>query len=115
MPTLDIEKVRGARGCVQLLSESPRKYKWFGPYWWHVKRILRECGASRRLVPFVYGTADDPSDAVTALAEGKTVNEIMQAAIERQETNAMLYGYQPWTPHPETGEMYFLNDPDVGA
>lgn len=87
------------------IRKNPSHYLYFGPYWWVLKRLLKQNG-------YNFGPNDEPH----------TVDRLVRlhGSLEAARAAGMRYyqglrgGYvDGHHSMPDTGEDYYLSDPDV--
>jgi len=100
------------RGVIQLLQANPSNYRAFGPYWWSIKRILKE--HYNQDVLYALGPQDEP--------ETRAILAKLWPA-EESRWEAALNHYVEKTVHGEAqdrysalpdGSPYEVHDQDFG-
>lgn len=94
------------KNIAQHIRKQPEQYYWFGPYWWSVKKILRDQGV------YDFGPNDEPQ--TRQQIEGTTGTDpqvIMDLAMEHYQSRigTFKHGYCQMP----NGQEYYLSDPDV--
>lgn len=101
-------------GVATILRTDPLSYMAFGPYWWWVKRWLKEAYGDKAPIQ---GDADDPMTRLRLAQYWKRDGKkLWQAAINHFEQKA-AWGerYEPHSYLPPWEEGYTLYDPDMGV
>ena len=99
-------------GVATLIRLDPHSYVAFGPYWWWVKRWLREAYGNEAPVR---GDHDDPAARQRLLDYwGGDGRKLWEAAINHFERKATMgERYEPHSYMPPYEEAYVVQDPDV--
>ena len=101
------------RGIVQLLQADPKQYKAFGPYWWSVKRMLKEHYGPKAL--YLLGAQDDRETRIGVESHHGGDEEVWTAAIEHFRESVQTGNIDRVTEIPGgDGAFYSVNDPDAG-
>lgn len=93
-----------------LLSEDPRRFRWFGAYWFFVKALLKRF-YDRHQMPML-GDYDDPTVS-ERLPPARDAHELIAGAIDTARHNAMFNLGRNRVEDPQ-GEFFTLSDPDIG-
>lgn len=89
------------------LKKFPERYKWFGPYWFTVKKKLNDEG-------FNFGTEDEPGTRQQILDyHGGKEEEAFRAALHHYRDHTGIFGGHDWK-LPD-GSDYFLHDAEMSA
>lgn len=87
------------------LRKNPSHYLYFGPYWWLVKRLLRENGHN-------FGPNDEPRTVERLVKYHGSLEAAFDAAMEYYQ--GLVGGYVDGHHNmPDDFEEYYLSDPDV--
>lgn len=106
---IDTKKL--AFSTLQLLQEDPRRYRYFGEYWFLIKRILKKHFTKENL--YLLGDYEDPS-VIERMPEHKNLQEALRAAIETYQQNA-TFSMGSAELVDSNGEKFTLYDEDAGV
>lgn len=104
-----IDPARFAANVRELLDEDPRRYRAFGPYWWHVKALLK-LHYDRHQMPLLGDYVDQSSAA--RVAPGLTSAEMLASAAETYALNA-AFNLGSNRVVDADGEEFMILDPDI--
>ncbi len=96
---------------VRDLQVTPRRYRWFGVWWWPVKAMLRRAGMAPLIGPEL-GTYMD-AEAVAALPRALlTPGHVLAEAAREYQFAARLDPGREWADTP-AGDRVRIHDPDM--
>ncbi|MER3481734.1 MAG: hypothetical protein C4327_15055 [Meiothermus sp.] len=89
------------------LHKQPNDYLYFGPYWWVLKRELKQNG-------FDFGPNDEPHTVERLIKLHGSLEAARKAGMRYYR--GLVGGYVDGNhTMPDNGEEYYLSDPDVYA
>jgi hypothetical protein len=100
-----------AANTLQLLQQDPRRYRFFGAYWWLIKALLKQFYTRDNL--HLLGDYM-PADAGARMPPHTDLQEALAAAIEEYRRNASFGLGSAEVPDPAGGGTFLLVDPDAG-
>ena len=101
-----------AASTLQLLQDDPRRYRFFGVYWYLVKRVLLKFYTRDNL--FLLGDHVDPG-VTERMPPHADLQEALAAAIEEYRKNASFNLGRLEVEDPVGGGTFQLLDPDAGG
>ncbi len=85
------------------LRQDPRRYLWFGPWWWTVKRALNAAGQH-------FGHEDEPGTRAILEGQCSGPDDALKRAMRHYEQNKGALRNHNFT---LSGQPYFLHDDEV--
>ncbi len=86
------------------LRQDPRRYLWFGPWWWTIKKAMAAAGEN-------FGPEDDTYARTLMESTAPTPEDAIKRAMRHYDRMTGAFRNHDFTL--PNGQPYFLNDPDV--
>ena len=98
-----------ATPIIQVLQNDPLFYRNFGPWWWGIKKQLKDLGHTQAELQHL-GDTDD--ETCHHLYVGLTPNQVYRSGLKHQ-SNATALHYNSKHTQFDDGEPYYIHDNDV--
>jgi hypothetical protein len=105
-----IDVPQALRNVVQMLQTDPKRYKYFGVWWWPVKALLKRAGYGPDQL-YMLGSYQDANTAAMVPREG--LEDTLRAAFTEYGHNAR-YGRSGGVVENPDGELVTIFDEDAG-
>lgn len=100
-----------AASTLQLLQQDPRRYKFFGVYWFLVKALMKRFYDQHNL--YLLGEYMD-ADVIDRMPKHENLQEAISAAIHEYRQNASFNLGRGEVEDPTGGGAFLLRDTDAG-